>query len=181
MKDSTKETQSAGLLALVKARSSVRSFKPDKVERAKLEYILEVARLAPSAVNFQPWCFVVVREPERLKALYECYPRDWFAKAPVCIVVCGDHGASWKRASDNKDFCDVDVAIATEHLVLAAAEQGLGACWVCNFDAARCKEIIGLPESWEPVVLLPLGYPTDGAATERKRKPFNDVVKWENF
>ena len=119
MKDSTKETQSAGLLALVKARSSVRSFKPDKVERAKLEYILEVARLAPSAVNFQPWCFVVVREPERLKALYECYPRDWFAKAPVCIVVCGDHGASWKRASDNKDFCDVDVAIATEHLVLA--------------------------------------------------------------
>ena len=71
MKDSTKEIQSAGLLALVKARSSVRSFKPDKVERAKLEYILEVARLAPSAVNFQPWCFVVVREPERLKALYD--------------------------------------------------------------------------------------------------------------
>ena len=121
------ENKYPDLLALVKARRSVRAFEPTKVERAKLEYMLEVARLAPSAVNFQPWSFVVVREPERLKALYECYPREWFASAPVCIVVCGDHAASWKRSADNKDFCDVDVAIATEHLALAAAEQELTA------------------------------------------------------
>ena len=88
-------------------------------------------------MNFQPWAFVVVRDPEKLKALYDCYPREWFASAPVCIVVCGDHSTSWKRLSDNKDFCDVDIAITTEHLVLAAAEQGLGSCWVCNFDAPQ--------------------------------------------
>ena len=91
------------------------------------------------------------------------------------------HEASWKRASDGKDFCDVDVAIATEHLALAAVEQGLGTCWVCNFDVARCREVLNLPPSWEPVVLLPVGYPADTTETERKRKPFNDVVKWERF
>ena len=132
-----KENECPDLLTLVKARSSVRFFKSSKVERTKLEYILEVARLAPSAVNFQPWAFVVVRDPEKLKALYDCYPREWFASAPMCIVVCGDHSTSWKRLSDNKDFCDVDIAIATEHLVLAAAEQGLGSCWVCNFVVQR--------------------------------------------
>ena len=175
------ENKYPDLLALVKARKSVRAFAPAKVERAKLEYMLEAARLAPSAVNFQPWCFVVVREAEQLKALYECYPREWFAAAPACIVVCGNHEASGKRASDGKDFCDVDVAIATEHLALAAVEQGLGTCWVCNFDVARCREVLNLPPTWEPVVLLPVGYPADAAETERKRKPFNDVVKWERF
>ena len=149
-----KGNECSDLLTLAKARGSVRSFKSLKVERAKLEYILEVARLAPSAVNFQPWAFVVVR-----------------------IVVCGDHSTSWKRLSDNKDFCDVDIAIATEHLVLAAAEQGLGSCWVCNFDVQRCKKILNLPDLWEPMVLLPLGYPAEGVETERKRKPFNDVVR----
>ena len=176
-----KENECPDLLTLAKARGSVRSFKSSKVERAKLEYILEVARLAPSAVNFQPWAFVVVRDPEKLKALYDCYPREWFASAPMCIVVCGDHSTSWKRLSDNKDFCDVDIAIATEHLVLAAAEQGLGSCWVCNFDVQRCKKILNLPDLWEPMVLLPLGYPAEGVETERKRKPFNDVVRWEDF
>ncbi len=176
-----KENTYPDLLALARARRSVRAFEPKKVERSKLEYVLEVARLAPSAVNFQPWCFVVVREPERLKALYDCYPREWFASAPVCIVVCGDHAASWKRSADNKDFCDVDVAIATEHLALAAAEQGLGSCWVCNFDVQRCKKVLNLPDSWEPVVLLPMGYPADTTKSERKRKSFNDVVKWESF
>lgn len=99
----------------------------------------------------------------------------------MCIVVCGDHSTSWKRLSDNRDFCDVDIAIATEHLVLAAAEQGLGSCWVCNFDVQRCKKILNLPDLWEPMVLLPLGYPAEGVETERKRKPFNDVVRWEDF
>ena len=81
-----KENECPDLLTLVKVRSSVRSFKSSKVERAKLEYILEVARLAPSAVNFQPWAFVVVRDPEKLKALYDCYPREWFASAPMCPI-----------------------------------------------------------------------------------------------
>ena len=153
-----KENECPDLLTLVKARSSVRSFKSSQVERAKLEYILEVARLAPSAVNFQPWAFVVVRDPEKLKALYDCYPREWFASAPVCIVVCGDHSTSWKRLSDNKDSCGG-----------------------CNFDVQRCKKILNLPDLWEPMVLLPLGYPAEGVETERKRKPFNDVVRWEDF
>ena len=66
-------------------------------------------------------------------------------------------------------------------VVLAAAEQGLGSCWVCNFDVQRCKKILNLPDLWEPMVLLPLGYPAEGVETERKRKPFNDVVRWEDF
>ena len=72
---------------------------------------------------------------------------------------------------------DIDVAILTEHLCLAAAEQGLGTCWVCNFDAPRVKELFALPEHIEPIVLLPLGYPADESVFEgeKKRKTLTEI------
>ena len=87
-------------LDLVKARYSVRSYRPQAVEREKVEYLLECARLAPSAVNFQPWRFFVVASDARREALRRCYHREWFAEAPLCIAVCVDESVSWKRKSD---------------------------------------------------------------------------------
>ena len=113
-------------LDLVKARCSVRSYEPRPVEQEKLDYILECVRLAPSAVNFQPWRFAVVTDPERLAALKTAYPREWIQTAPCIIVACGNHEEAWHRKPDGKDHTDVDVSIAVEHLCLAAAEQGLG-------------------------------------------------------
>ena len=118
-------------LELTKRRCSVRKYASRPVETEKLDYILEAARMAPSAVNYQPWCFLVVKSDKGREKIQSCYPREWFKQAPCYIVVCGDHAQSWKRA-DGKDHMDIDAAIAAEHICLAAAEQGLGSCWVCN-------------------------------------------------
>lgn len=118
---------------------------------------------------------VFVTDEAVLKALYSCYKREWLATAPCIIVACVDHNESWHRRADNKDHADIDIAIAVEHLCLAAAEQGLGTCWVCNFDAPQCSEVLGLPENLEPAVLIPVGYAED-EPTEKKRKPLNEIL-----
>ena len=100
-----------------------------------------------------------------------CYQREWFADAPACVVACADHTRSWHRPNDGKDHADIDVAIAVDHLTLAAAEVGLGTCWVCNFDAKRCAAILHLPADVEPVVLVPMGYAAaENVVPTKKRK-----------
>lgn len=163
-------------LELVKARYSVRNYEERPIEQNKLDYIMECVRLAPSAVNFQPWKFAVITEKKLLEALKSAYPREWIKTAPCIIVACGDHNVAWPRKLDNKDHTDVDVSIAVEHLCLAAAEQGLGTCWVCNFDVPLCKEILGLPANIEPVALVPVGYPASQEVPEKNRKPLQDIL-----
>jgi nitroreductase len=87
---------------VIRHRYSVRSFTNEKVDRNFILEILEAARMAPSAVNYQPWHFIVITEPEILADLHEVYPRNWFKEAPVCILICADHSQSWKRKSDGK-------------------------------------------------------------------------------
>ena len=162
-------------LELVEARYSSRSYSNRAVEPEKVEYLLECARLAPSAVNFQPWKFVVVESAEKRARLQECYLREWFREAPLYIVVCADKAQSWKRKLDGHDHADIDAAIATEHICLAATELGLGSCWVCNFDVDLCSEVLELEGELYPVAIVPIGYPTD-EPTSKKRKPIEDVV-----
>lgn len=166
--------------SVIRNRFSVRSYTNQKVEKEVILEILEASRLAPSAVNFQPWHFVVITDPDVLSDFQEVYPRGWFKEAPVCIVVCADHSQSWKRRSDGKDFADVDIAIATDHLILKATELGLGTCWVCNFDSLTAQKKLGLPEHIEPMVLVPLGY-TSAETSEKKRKSLQELVHWEKF
>lgn len=162
-------------LELVKARYSARKYAGRPVEADKLDYIMECVRMAPSAVNFQPWRFRIVTDEATLKDLQQCYKREWLATAPCIIVACTNHDESWHRRADNKDHGDIDIAIAVEHLCLAATEQGLGTCWVCNFDAAQCSEVLGLPGNLEPAVLIPVGYAED-EPTEKKRKSLNEIL-----
>lgn len=161
---------------LVKTRYSVRSYEARPVEREKLDYILECVRLAPSAVNFQPWRFAVVTDSEKLAALKTAYAREWIQTVPCMIVACGNHDEAWHRKTDGKDHADVDVSIAVEHLCLAATEQGLGTCWVCNFDTERCREVMNLPENLEPIALIPVGYPAEHAVPEKKRKSLEEIL-----
>jgi nitroreductase len=152
------------------------------VEDDKLDYVLEAGRIAPSAANYQPLFFVVVRG-ENLEKVKECYRREWFRAAPMCIVICSDHSRSWKRG-DGKDHADIDAAIATDHITLAATSIGLATCWVCNFDKPKLAEILNLPDHIEPVVILPIGYPEDNVDIERhsaKRKPMKDMIVYEKF
>ena len=163
-------------LDLVKKRYSVRAYEKREIEREKMDYIMECVRLAPSAVNFQPWRFIEITEGEMLEALKSTYKREWIQSAPCIIVACANHEESWHRKMDNKDHADIDVAIAVEHLCLAAAEQGLGTCWVCNFDAELCRKVMSLPEHMEPVALIPIGYPVESDIPEKKRKDMKEIT-----
>jgi len=167
-------------LELANKRCSVRSFMDKEVEKEKIMQILEAARLSPSAVNYQPRHYIVITEKEQKEKIIEAYPRKWFAGAPVIIAVCGDHSTSWKR-KDGKDHCDIDAAIAVDHMTLAAADLGLGTCWVCAFDAKIAHEALNLPENYEVTVLLALGYPQEGEVRELKRKSMEEIVSWEKF
>jgi nitroreductase len=173
-------------LELVKNRYSCRAYKSLDVEKEKLEYILECVRFAPSAVNKQPWLFHIVSNEEEKAKLQQCYNRDWFKTAPMYIIASILHDEEWVRA-DGKHHGDIDIAIAVEHLCLAATEQGLATCWVCNFDAERCKQLFDLPVSEEPAVVIPLGYADErlrvGDATSgieikpKNRKTIEEIVK----
>jgi nitroreductase len=165
------------LLKLISKRRSVRQFLPDDVEQEKIDYLIECARLAPSAVNGQPWKFMIVRSPGKKAFLSQCYNREWFAAAPVYILALGDTTQSWKRKSDGKDHCEIDVTIAFEHLILAATEKGLGTCWVCNFDTGLCRELFDIPENMIPVAITPLGYPAREAGEVSDRKPLQEITE----
>jgi len=167
-------------LELAKNRYSCRKYDAKPVEEEKLRLVLEAGRVAPSAVNFQPWHFYVIRGRENLQRIHPVYHREWFRSAPCVIVICGDHGQSWKR-KDGKDHCDIDIGIVTDHMTLQATALGLATCWVCNFDASMTSELMELPDQLEPVVLLPLGYPLDRADPERhreKRKSISEIVTY---
>lgn len=166
---------------LIIKRYSVREFKNAPVESHKLEQVLEAARMAPSAVNFQPWHFIVVTRPENLAKLHLTYHREWFRTAPVIIIACADHSQSWKRNIDGKDSAEIDVAIAVDHITLQAADLNLGTCWVCNFDTQRCAEALKLPGHIEPVAMIPLGYPATDKAPDKKRKALVEIIHWEEF
>lgn len=161
----------------IEQRYSVRSYLPEMPTKEQLYSVIESARLAPSAVNYQPWKFFVVTKTAIIGELQRAYNREWFKSAPCIIVVCGNHSESWHRGYDGKDHCDIDVAIATEHIALAAVEQGLGTCWVCNFDTSLVSQALNLPSDIEPIVMLPIGKPC-GEHKATMRKTIEDVVVW---
>ena len=157
---------------LVKKRYSVRDYLETPLADSLIESVLEASRFAPSACNKQPWAFIVVRDPDSKKRLESVYPRPWFLQAPVIIAVCCDRNATWRRA-DGKDFGDIDIAIALDHMTLAAAEAGLGTCWIGNFNAAEAKRVLKLPQNIEPVA-----FPGPQAINKKSRKEMRDIVSW---
>lgn len=168
------------LLDLIKERHSVRKFQSREVEQFKLDYILECARLAPSAVNYQPWKFFIIKDKKKQELLKQCYTTPWFVTSdcPYYIVACGNRDKSWKRRYDNKDHCDIDLAIAIEHICLAVQEQGLGTCWVCAFDPVKCKDLLQLPEDMVPIVILPIGYPQEEEIQRTSRKEIEEIIEY---
>ena len=164
---------------LVKTRYSVRAYKPDPVEDEVLQQVLEAARLAPTAANRQPLQLIVISTAGREAELRRVYNRDWFVQAPLVICACGIPAQGWVR-KDGKNYTDVDVAIAMDHLILAATDAGLGTCWIAAFDPAAARQVLALPEGVEPVVFTPLGYPAD-RPKPKKRKALSELVRHERW
>ena len=145
-------------LELVKSRYSVRSYQPRPVEQDKLDRVLEAVRLAPSGSNRQPWKFVVVRDAEiRGSLVGPCMNQQHIAQAPVVVAGVGLMPDRMMRCGIPGDA--VDLAIAMEHLALAATAEGLGTCWIGAFDQDQVREVLGIPESAKVVELMTLGYP----------------------
>ena len=164
---------------LIETRYSVRAYKPDPVEDEVLHQVLEAARLAPTASNRQPFQLIVVTTAGREAELRRVYDSDWFAQAPLVICVCGIPAQGWTR-SDGKNFTHVDVAIVMDHLILAAANLGLGTCWIGAFDPTATREVLGLPDGVEPIAFTPLGYPADRPGP-KKRKALSELVRYERW
>ncbi len=171
-------------IELARKRFSSRHYQKKEIPKNIILEILEAGRVAPSAANRQPWYFIVVNNQSLLREIHKTYPRDWFAEAPVAIIICGDHHQSWVRKHDNKDHCDIDAAIATDHMTLAATDLGLATCWICNFDPLLLRKTLNLPDHIEPVAILSLGYPADSKDENRhihERKSLDEIVYWNGF
>ena len=117
-------------------------------------------------------------DPEVRDIILKVYNRPWIATAPVYIVAVGMHNQAWHRPCDGKDHADIDVAIAVEHICLAASALGLGSCWVCNFEASELHRLLQLGSDEEPVAIIPVGYPADADAPRRGRKSLDEIVQW---
>lgn len=160
---------------VIKARHSVRKYTDQPVPEAALQRILEAARLAPSACNRQPWHFYVITDEATRRALFTPEKQAWAAEAPVTIVACSRPAEAWVRWADNKNHADIDLAITFEHIVLAAAAEGLGTCWICAFDPEHFRKVLQLPDGLEPVAATPLGYAA-GDPGARPRKALEEIV-----
>ena len=165
---------------LIKKRYSVRAYKPDPVEDAKLARVLEAARIAPTAANRQAFRVIVIPTKGREEDLRRVYGRDWFTQAPLVLCVCAVPSEGWVRKHDGWNAAEIDATIVMSHIVLAAAEEGLGTCWIAAFDPAAAREVLGLPPEVIPSAFTPLGYAADAAAP-KKRRPLGELVRRERW
>jgi len=161
---------------LIQKRYSVRAYKTSPVEEEKLHQVLEAACLAPTAANKQPFRFIVIKTKGREEDLKRIYGREWFIKAPIVICACAVISEAWTRR-DGKNYADIDTTIAMDHLILAAAELGLGTCWIAAFDPSEARKILKLPAGVEPVAITPLGYPADEWRA-KTRRPLSELVQY---
>jgi nitroreductase len=169
-------------LELIKKRYSARNYKDIPVEDEKIMQILEAGRLAPSATNAQPVHFILIKDKESLEKIFSTYTRDWIHKAPVVIAICADENNAAKH-KDGTSYGPVDVAIAIDHITLAATELGLGTCWIGAFDKVKAAELLQTPKGIMPLFLLPVGYPGDNPDLSRHntRKPMTDILHYNKF
>lgn len=170
----------SSFLEMAAERFSVRKYSPAPVEEEKIAAILEAARLAPTACNYQSQKIYVVRDPEKLAALREA--KSCIFDAPVVFVIGYDITRSAKGIiTPDHDFGDTDAAIVGTHMMFEAHELGLSSCWVGMFKQSAVKEILGLPENIQVRNFLPVGYAAEGAAPaplHTMSRELSDIVEF---
>ncbi|MCW4049744.1 MAG: nitroreductase family protein [Candidatus Bathyarchaeota archaeon] len=164
---------------VINTRRSIRLYKKDKVPEEALICILEAARIAPSGHNRQFWKFYIVKNEDRkLKVAEACGGQKWIADAPIVVVAVG-----WKVPFSRGGYMGemsfiMDVSIAFTQLILAARAEGLGTCWIGDFQNKEVKEALELPDDENVVAVTPLGYPDKGVFNENtSRKPLAEIVE----
>ncbi|MEM2904360.1 MAG: nitroreductase family protein [Candidatus Bathyarchaeia archaeon] len=164
-------------LEVVKRRRSVRRYKPEPVPRETLEQVLESARLAPSWGNNQCWRFIVVDDSQLKARLAECGSR-WIRDVPVLVVACADPTMSMIKG--DQFFYLSDVAVALEHMALAATEKGLGNCLFGSFDEAAVRRVLQIPDHVRTPLMLALGIPAEEPEA-KPRKRLDEIVSFNRY
>ena len=162
----------------IKKRYSCRAYEDRPIEADKLGRILEAARLAPSAKNLQDWRFVVVTEPEKKAGLAKAACDQTFLAGAGAIIVGCSNNAETMRCG--QALGPIDVAIAMEHIALAAVEEGLATCWIGAFYTDKVRSIVGVPENVRIIELMPIGYPAD-SPRPASRVPMDKIVCYEHW
>ena len=166
------------VLEAIRKRYSCRSYKEKPIEQEKLEELLEAARLAPSARNMQDWRFVVVTDKEKKRKLAEAANNQTFLeKAGAVIIACTTADLVMRCG---QPAGPIDVAIALEHICLAATEQGLATCWIGSFYPDKVRAVVGIPDNVAIVELLAAGYPADNPA-KPSREPIEKIACFETW
>jgi nitroreductase len=169
------------LMDIIKARKSIRSYKDTPIEEEKLRYVLNAFRRAPSAKNIQPWKLVIVKDEKKKSDLsIACNNQTFIAEAPVLIVACAKEEEAYGVMGGYMNSYPIDIAIAFQHLMLAATEQGLGTCWIGAFKEKLVKDILKVPEEIRVVALTPLGYP-DEEGRDRSRKDLDQITCYNEY
>jgi nitroreductase len=164
----------------IAARKSVRAFLDRPVPEETLARILDAARMAPSARNGQEWRFVVVRDRAmRERIAVEAARQPFIGTAAILLACCAQTDGRIMRCG--QPAYPIDVAIATDHLSLAAAALGLGTCWIGSFDETLVKQLLGIPSEVRVVQLMPLGYPMDPAPVTKGRLRQEEIVHRERW
>ena len=165
----------------IKARISARSYDSSRIpSEAVLSRVLESARLAPSAMNYQPWHFVVVTDSGKRASMAKARYAGFLKEAPIVIVGCGDRKKSPR-------WYAVDVTIAMQNMVMTATSEGLGTCWIGSYDENAIREMLKVPDQWSIVALLAIGYAKKKVslasllARSRSRKALPEIVSYEEF
>jgi nitroreductase len=170
-----------GVLEIIRDRRSIRRYRRDPVPEETLSRVLEAARLAPSAKNLQPWRFIVVRDPATKAALAKAsFDQVFMSEADIVIAACGLPREAYPRQGRFMNSWPIDLAIAVEHLVLQAAEEGLGTCWIGAFQESEAKVVLGVPDGVRVMAMTPLGWPAE-TPPPRERKATEKIVSYERY
>lgn len=162
----------------IKRRRSIRKYQEKFVEAEKLMKILQAAQLAPSAMNRQPYAFVVITEKETIKKLSSACNQEW--NAPIIIVICAFPKEAWIR-DDGEQYWKVDAAIAMNYMSLQAVTEGLGTCWIAAFKEEKIKQILEIDPQTRVLALTPLGYSAEKKGPVTKRKTVDELVHYEKW
>ena len=167
------------VLGVIKARGSIRSYKDKPMPKQAMLEILEAARMAQSAANRQPWEFIVVTDPVIKKKLVQAAGNQSFVGEAAAVLVCLANPEESASVGPFEGFL-IDLAIATENMVLAAWDLGIGSCWIGAYNEQKVKELLDVPRSLRVVSLLTLGYP-DERPGPKYRKKFDEIVHYQKY
>jgi nitroreductase len=166
------------LYEAIKKRYSCRSYASKPIEQEKLDRILEAARLAPSAKNLQDWRFVVVTDEKKRKEVALAANEQMFiATAPAIIIGCSNCDSTMRCG---QKIAPIDLAIAMEHIALAATAEGLATCWIGSFYTEKVRKVLDIPEKIEIIEIMPIGYPAD-KETHRPKENIKKIVCFEGW